>query len=174
MKHRRPRLPKIPSRRLSAILSLRFPLRLASVLPLALAPLVSLALVLPSLTAQAQPAPAPAADPAPVGSLTLEQLLAAIGGKPSQEARFVEKKYLAVLDAPVESAGLLRYQAPGRLERITERPERIGELKEKSPALIARAQHLLVVPSAVNPGGPFFILDGCFTHVCHRLQVERR
>src|SRR5690606_29363215 len=53
---------------------------------------------------------------------TLESILARIGGKSPREAEFTERKYLALLDAPVESSGLLRYVAPDRLERITRQP----------------------------------------------------
>jgi hypothetical protein len=53
---------------------------------------------------------------------TLESILARIGGKSSREAEFTERKFLALLDAPVESSGLLRYVAPARLERITRHP----------------------------------------------------
>jgi hypothetical protein len=51
---------------------------------------------------------------------TLEALLGRIGGRPRQQARFSERKFVAVLDAPVESAGVLRYEA-GR-KKTTERP----------------------------------------------------
>ncbi len=53
---------------------------------------------------------------------TLDSILARVGGKSSREAEFIERKYLALLDAPVESSGLLRYVAPDRLERITRHP----------------------------------------------------
>lgn len=53
---------------------------------------------------------------------TLESILSRIGGKSSREAGFTERKYLALLDTPVESSGVLRYVAPDRLERITRKP----------------------------------------------------
>jgi len=79
----------------------------------------------------AQPAPAQESGGSPAAGApgdraapvpTLEALLGRIGGRPRQQARFSERKFVAVLDAPVESAGVLRYEAPGRLEKTTERP----------------------------------------------------
>lgn len=49
-------------------------------------------------------------------------LMRALAANPGGTARFVERKYLAVLDAPIESSGTLAYRPPARLERHTERP----------------------------------------------------
>ena len=40
----------------------------------------------------------------------------------SSKARFVERKYLKVLNAPLELRGTLTYSAPGRLEKRTHSP----------------------------------------------------
>ena len=106
----------------------------------------------------AAPAPAAAApshdsDPqAPATTLTLEALLARIGGKPKQSARFVEKKYLAVLDAPVESAGTLRYEAPDRLEKNTERPIRESMMLDGDQLVVERDGRRRSLPAAQLPG----------------------
>jgi outer membrane lipoprotein-sorting protein len=42
----------------------------------------------------------------------------------SSKARFVERKELSILTAPLESSGTLIYRAPGRLEKHTLAPER--------------------------------------------------
>ena len=60
--------------------------------------------------------------PALAAPATLESILARIGGQSPREAAFTERKHIALLDAPVESSGLLRYVAPDRLERITQHP----------------------------------------------------
>lgn len=96
-----------------------------------------------------QSAPARAAEAAP---LTLEELLRKIGGKASQQTRFVEKKYLAVLDAPVESAGVLRYQAPDRLEKITERPISESMMLEGDLLVVQRDGRRRSIPAAHLPG----------------------
>lgn len=41
----------------------------------------------------------------------------------SSEARFVERKFIALLDQPVESSGELTYVAPDRLEKRTLKPK---------------------------------------------------
>lgn len=60
----------------------------------------------------------------PVGAAgwDLNALMAALADNPGGEARFVERKYLAVLDAPIQSSGTLIYRRPGRLERHTRHP----------------------------------------------------
>jgi hypothetical protein len=55
----------------------------------------------------------------------LTQLMQGLAQNKSGRTGFVEKKYIALLDAPVESTGELLYTAPGRLEKrtLTPRPE---------------------------------------------------
>ena len=52
----------------------------------------------------------------------VEALMRQLAQKPSGQARFTEKKYIAMLDRPVESSGELRYQAPDRFEKHTLKP----------------------------------------------------
>jgi hypothetical protein len=108
----------------------------------------------------AQPAPASGATgttgakqevPAP-SALALETLLEKIGGKPTQEVRFVEKKYLAVLDAPVESAGVLRYEPPGRLVKNTEHPIKESMMLDGDLLVMQRDGHRRSVPASQIPG----------------------
>jgi hypothetical protein len=94
---------------------------------------------------------APETAPAASG-LSLEALLKKIGGKPRQEVRFVEKKYLAVLDAPVESSGVLRYQAPGRLEKNTEKPVRESMMLDGDLLVMQREGRRRSLPAAQLPG----------------------
>lgn len=56
-------------------------------------------------------------------SLTLGQLMANLAKHPQGAATFTEKKYLAILDQPVESAGELLFIAPARLEKRTLKPK---------------------------------------------------
>ncbi len=114
--------------------------------------------------ARAQPAtaapPAAAAPEAPAGAdgrqgppveLGLEALLKRVGGQPKQEARFVEKKYLAVLDAPVESSGTLRYEAPDRLEKNTERPVKESMMLDGEQLVVERNGRRRSLPAAQLP-----------------------
>ena len=128
-------------------------------LSLALAALGALALIaLAPGPAPAQPTrPAPPAAPAPGAAaaqseLTLESLLARIGGRKEQQARFVEKKYLALLDAPVESSGTLRYRAPDRLEKNTDRPVKESLMLDGDQLVIERNGRRRSLPAAQLPG----------------------
>jgi hypothetical protein len=53
----------------------------------------------------------------------IEQLMQSLGQVRSARGKFVERKYLAVLNAPLDSSGTLVYTAPGRLEKNTLLPK---------------------------------------------------
>lgn len=53
----------------------------------------------------------------------IDQLMQSLAKTKAGRAAFVEKKYLALLDRPVESSGELRYTAPDRLEKRTVKPK---------------------------------------------------
>jgi outer membrane lipoprotein-sorting protein len=63
--------------------------------------------------------PVPAAAAADWG---VEQLMQALAAVKSSKARFVERKHMAILNAPLESSGTLVYVAPARLEKHTLAP----------------------------------------------------
>jgi outer membrane lipoprotein-sorting protein len=54
----------------------------------------------------------------------IEELMHALGQVKSSKARFVERKHMAILSAPLELSGTLAYAAPGRLEKHTLSPHR--------------------------------------------------
>jgi outer membrane lipoprotein-sorting protein len=54
----------------------------------------------------------------------IEELMHALGQVKSSRARFVERKHMAILSAPLELSGTLAYAAPGRLEKHTLSPHR--------------------------------------------------
>lgn len=124
-------------------------------LPVAAAPLAAVQFTVAQI-AQAQVAPPPQGQPSqaapPASTLTLDALLKKIGGKPVQQARFVEKKYLAVLDAPVESSGVLRYQAPARLEKNTERPMQESMMIDGDLLVMQREGRRRTMQAAQFPG----------------------
>ncbi len=53
----------------------------------------------------------------------MEQLMQNLAQVKSAKGRFVERKYLAMLNAPLNSSGTLIYTAPGRLEKYTLLPK---------------------------------------------------
>lgn len=64
-----------------------------------------------------------AAGPARAADWTLAALMTALAANPGGRVHFVERKFLALLDAPLESSGELVYRPPDRLERHTYRPQ---------------------------------------------------
>lgn len=51
------------------------------------------------------------------------ELLALLAKQKSGRASFVEKKYISILDTPVESSGTLAFTAPDKLEKRTLKPQ---------------------------------------------------
>lgn len=66
-------------------------------------------------------AAAPSA-PARAGDWGLAPLLQDIAAHSAAKVRFVERKFISVLDAPVDSSGELQFVAPARLEKRTLKP----------------------------------------------------
>jgi len=62
------------------------------------------------------------APPAAGADLGVEELMRNLAQVRSRTARFVERKHVAILNAPLESSGTLVYTAPGRLEKHTVAP----------------------------------------------------
>lgn len=54
----------------------------------------------------------------------LADLMQQLGQVRNAQARFVERKYIALLDQPVESSGELSFTAPDRMEMRTLRPKK--------------------------------------------------
>jgi len=53
----------------------------------------------------------------------IDQLMQGLAQTRSERARFFEKKFIAMLDKPVESSGELLYRAPDHLEKRTLKPK---------------------------------------------------
>ena len=66
----------------------------------------------------------------------LGDLMQALAQSKGGRASFVEKKYLAIVDKPVESSGELLYVAPDRLEKRT--------LKPRAESLVLEGQRLAI------------------------------
>jgi hypothetical protein len=66
-------------------------------------------------------APAWSAEPAALWGI--DSLMLALSEVKHSKSRFVERKYLKVLKAPLELSGTLTYTKPGRLEKRTLKPK---------------------------------------------------
>lgn len=75
----------------------------------------------------------------------IDQLMQSLAKAKSGRATFVEKKYLAMLDRPVESSGELRYVAPDHLERRTVKPRPEAMTVDAGVLVIERGRQKLTV-----------------------------
>ncbi len=75
-------------------------------------------------------------SPAVFAAWDLQQLMDTLAQNKSGRTTFVEKKYIAILDKPVESSGELLYTAPDGLEKRT--------LKPKPEAMVIRGEELFI------------------------------
>ncbi len=71
----------------------------------------------------------------------VDQLMRALAQVRSDHARFVEKKFIAMLDKPVESSGELFYRAPDYLEKRTIRPKPEALILDHGTLIIERGRH---------------------------------
>ena len=62
-------------------------------------------------------------EPSGAPAWGLEQLMHRLGQVKRVEAKFVERKHLRILEAPIEFSGTLYYKAPGYLEKNTLLPK---------------------------------------------------
>jgi hypothetical protein len=70
----------------------------------------------------------------------VEQLMQELGKVQSASGRFVERKYLAILSAPLESSGTLSYVAPDRLAKHTLAPRAGSMVLERGQLTLEGAE----------------------------------
>jgi hypothetical protein len=73
------------------------------------------------------------------------QLMQGLAQNKSGRASFVEKKYIALLDKPVESSGELLYTAPDRLEKRTLKPRPESMLIESGTLTVERGKRRMTL-----------------------------
>lgn len=73
------------------------------------------------------------------------QLMKGLAENKSGRANFVEKKYIALLDKPVESSGELLYTAPDRLEKRTLKPRAESLLIDSGTLTVERGKRKMVL-----------------------------
>ena len=115
----------------------------------------ALCLTVPGPTAQAQTATrtaSPAKVPAAISAISLESILARISAQATQEAAFTEALHTALLDAPVTSAGVLRFDAPGRLEKRTVKPRAESLVLDGDLLILEREGRKRTLPASQMPG----------------------
>lgn len=99
----------------------------------------------------------------------IDRLMATMAAQPGGTVRFVERRYLAMLDAPVVSRGEMQYRAPDWLERrtLSPRPERM--LLDKDTLTLERDKRRITMPINQRPEVEAFVAS-----VRSTLQGDRR
>ena len=87
----------------------------------------------------------------------VEQLMQTLARQPSSKAIFVERKYIALLDKPLESSGELLYQAPDRLEKRTLKPKVEWMLLDKGTLTVERGKQKINLQLADYPEVSAFV-----------------
>jgi hypothetical protein len=79
----------------------------------------------------------------------LDQLMQSLAATRTGHASFVEKKFIAILDKPVESSGELFYTAPDRLEKRTLQPKAESMVLDKDKLIVEQRgkKHVLSLQS---------------------------
>lgn len=71
---------------------------------------------------------------------SLDQLMHSLAQTRTDRATFSEKKFLAILDRPIESSGELHYNAPDRLEKRTLKPKPETMILDQGALIIERGR----------------------------------
>lgn len=77
---------------------------------------------------------------AQAAEFTIDTLMQILAQTRSDNAVFSEKKYVAILDKPVESSGELLYRAPDRLEKRTLKPRPESMILDRGVLVIERGR----------------------------------
>ncbi len=87
----------------------------------------------------------------PARSAPVDELFTLLAQRQHGHVRFREEQFLSMLDAPLESSGELRYDAPDRLEKHIERPRPETLVLEHGVLRVQRGHRTLVTPLARQP-----------------------
>jgi hypothetical protein len=103
----------------------------------------------------------------------LSQLMRALASNPGGRASFVETKYIALLDAPVQSSGELTYAPPDRLEKRTQKPKAEYMKLDKDTLSIERGNKKLAINLGDQPEALAFVDSIRRTLAGDRAALER-
>ena len=111
--------------------------------------------------------------PAYAAEWGIDQLMQGMSQIRSGHATFVEKKYIAMLDKPVESSGELFFSAPDRLEKRTLKPRPESMLLDGSTLTVEQKGKRHVLPLQSYPEIVAFIDSIRGTLAGDRAALER-
>lgn len=105
--------------------------------------------------------------------LQLPELMQLLAQHKSGKATFVEKKYISIVDKPVESSGELAFTAPDRLEKRTLRPKNEAMVLEGNALRLEQGQRRMNVNLQDYPEIAAFIESIRGTLAGDRAALER-
>jgi len=88
---------------------------------------------------------------APAWAFDVDELMRALSAQKVARGTFVERKYIAMLDAPVTSSGELSFTAPSRLERRTLKPRPESVVLDGGTLTITRGERQMVMQVQDHP-----------------------
>lgn len=103
----------------------------------------------------------------------LGQLMSELASHKGGKAKFVEKKYISLLDKPVISTGEMSYTAPDRLEKRTLTPKVETLLLDKDKLSIEREKQKLTINLSNQPEALAFIDSIRGTLTGNRAALEK-
>lgn len=103
----------------------------------------------------------------------VSQLMADLARQKGGKARFVEKRFIAVLEKPVVSSGEIVYAGPNRLEKRTLLPKPERMVLEGDTLLLERDKKTLSISLSGQPEAQAFIDSIRDTLAGNRLALER-
>lgn len=103
----------------------------------------------------------------------IDQLMQGLAQTRVGHAHFIEKKFIAILDKPVESSGELFYNAPDRLEKRTLKPKAESMTVEGRTLLVERGRQKYRLQSQDYPELAAFIDSIRGTLAGDRTALER-
>jgi len=103
----------------------------------------------------------------------IDQLMRGLAQIRSDHSGFVEKKFIAMLDKPVESSGELFYTAPDHLEKRTIRPKPESMILDQGTLVIERGRQIHRLQSQDYPELAAFIDSIRGTLAGERKALER-
>ena len=103
----------------------------------------------------------------------LDRVMEALAQRQHGHVTFVERKFLEVLDRPLESSGELYYDAPDRLEKRTVKPKPESLVLERGILTARRGRHTYVLDLREYPQVMPFIESIRATLAGDRAALER-
>jgi outer membrane lipoprotein-sorting protein len=103
----------------------------------------------------------------------IDQLMRGLAQIRSDHSSFVEKKFIAMLDKPVESSGELFYTAPDHLEKRTIKPKPESMILDRDTLVIERGRQIHRLQSQEYPELAAFVDSIRGTLAGERKALER-